>query len=36
VYRQFYNVVKSPFDAAKVYIFNNNSLKNIALNLAYI
>ncbi|KFZ25087.1 hypothetical protein V502_00434, partial [Pseudogymnoascus sp. VKM F-4520 (FW-2644)] len=36
IYGQFYNVVKSPFDAAKVYIFNNNSLKNIALDPAYV
>ncbi|KFZ25059.1 hypothetical protein V502_00463 [Pseudogymnoascus sp. VKM F-4520 (FW-2644)] len=36
VYSQFYNVVKAPFDAAKVYIFNNDSLESIALDPAYV
>mgnify|MGYP001586294228 CR=1 FL=1 len=36
VYSQFYNLVKGPFDAAKVYIFNNDSLKTIALDPAYV
>lgn len=36
IYSQFYNAVKTPFDAAKVYIFNNDSLENIALDPAYV
>ncbi|OBT72510.1 hypothetical protein VF21_08650, partial [Pseudogymnoascus sp. 05NY08] len=36
VYGQFYNLVKGPFNAAKVYIFNNDSLETIALNPAYV
>lgn len=36
VYSQFYNLVKGPFDAAKVYIFNNDSLETIALDPAYV
>lgn len=36
IYSQFYNVIKAPFDIAKVYIFGSNSLENIALNPAYI
>ncbi|HEV2644800.1 MAG TPA: hypothetical protein VGU46_00395 [Acidobacteriaceae bacterium] len=36
VYGQFYNKVKAPFDSAKVYIFNNENLENIALDPAYV
>ncbi|KFY82934.1 hypothetical protein V500_10247, partial [Pseudogymnoascus sp. VKM F-4518 (FW-2643)] len=36
VYSQFYNVVKAPFDAAKVHVFGNDGLENIALDPAYV
>ncbi|OBT51006.1 hypothetical protein VE04_09284 [Pseudogymnoascus sp. 24MN13] len=36
VYGQFYNVVKAPFDAAKIYVFGNDGLENIALDPAYV
>ncbi|KAF2178975.1 hypothetical protein K469DRAFT_597869, partial [Zopfia rhizophila CBS 207.26] len=32
----FYVLVKTPFDTLKVYIFNNKSLKNLALDSRYI
>ena len=36
VYSQFYSLIKVPFDAAKVYIFNNNALENLALDPNYV
>ena len=36
VYSQFYNVVKAPFDAAKVHVFGNDGLENVALDPAYV
>ncbi len=36
IYSQFYSLIKVPFDAAKVYIFNNEALENLALNLSYV
>ena len=36
IYSQFYSLIKIPFDVAKVYIFNNEALENLALDLAYI
>jgi hypothetical protein len=31
-----YALIKTPFDLAKVYIFDNNFVKNLALNPGYI
>ncbi len=36
IYSQFYSLIKVLFDAAKVYIFNNEAIENLALNLAYV
>ena len=36
VYIQFYSAVKTLFDSAKVYIFNNDALENLALDPAYV
>ena len=36
VYSQFYSLIKVPFDAAKVYIFNNDALENLALDSDYV
>ena len=36
MYSQFYNVVKAPFDAAKVHVFGNDGLENVALDPAYV
>jgi hypothetical protein len=36
IYSQFYSLIKVPFDAAKVYIFNNEALENLALDPAYV
>ena len=36
IYSQFYALIKTPFDLAKVYIFNNDSVENLALDLGYI
>jgi hypothetical protein len=36
IYSQFYSLIKIPFDAAKVYIFNNEALENLALDPAYV
>ncbi|KFY69298.1 hypothetical protein V496_00358, partial [Pseudogymnoascus sp. VKM F-4515 (FW-2607)] len=36
VYSQFYNVIKAPFDAAKLYPFTNDGLENLALDPDYI
>ncbi|KAH9208129.1 hypothetical protein DL95DRAFT_468027 [Leptodontidium sp. 2 PMI_412] len=36
VYSQFYNLIKTPFDTSKVYVFDNESLENLALDPGYI
>jgi len=36
IYSQFYSLIKIPFDSAKVYIFNNKALENLALDLGYV
>ncbi len=36
IYSQFYALIKTPFDLAKVYIFDNDSMENLALDLGYI
>jgi hypothetical protein len=36
IYSQFYGLIKTPFDSSKVYIFDNDSLENLALNPRYI
>ena len=36
IYLQFYNLIKIPFNVAKVYIFNNNIIENLALDPAYV
>lgn len=36
VYSQFYATVKSPFDVTKVFVFDNESLENLALDPGYV
>ncbi|KAH6722778.1 hypothetical protein BKA61DRAFT_628670 [Leptodontidium sp. MPI-SDFR-AT-0119] len=36
IYSQFYALIKTPFDTSKVYVFDNKSLENLALNPRYI
>ena len=36
IYSQFYALIKTPFDSAKVYIFDNDSVENLALDLGYV
>jgi len=36
IYSQFYALIKTPFDSAKVYIFDNDSVENLALDPGYI
>jgi hypothetical protein len=36
IYSQFYTLIKTLFDLAKVYVFNNDSVENLALDLGYI
>jgi hypothetical protein len=36
IYSQFYGLIKTPFDSSKVYIFDNNSVENLALDPGYI
>ena len=36
MYSQFYATVKSPFNVTKVFVFNNKSLKNLALDPGYV
>jgi hypothetical protein len=36
IYSQFYALIKTPFDATKVYVFDNESLENLALDPGYI
>lgn len=36
IYSQFYGLIKTPFDSSKVYVFDNDSLENLALDPGYI
>lgn len=36
IYSQFYALIKTPFDSAKVYVFDNDSVENLALDPGYI
>ncbi|RAL58025.1 hypothetical protein DID88_009089 [Monilinia fructigena] len=36
IYSQFYALIKTPFDTSKVYVFDNESLENLALDPGYI
>jgi hypothetical protein len=36
IYSQFYVLIKTPFDTSKVYVFDNDSLENLALDPGYI
>ncbi|OBT54137.1 hypothetical protein VE04_06765, partial [Pseudogymnoascus sp. 24MN13] len=36
IYSQFYGLIKTPFDSIKVYIFDNDSVENLALDPGYI
>jgi hypothetical protein len=36
IYSQFYALIKTPFDSSKVYVFNNESLENLALDPGYV
>jgi hypothetical protein len=36
IYSQFYALIKTPFDTSKVYVFDNESFENLALDPGYI
>ncbi|KFZ11705.1 hypothetical protein V502_07447 [Pseudogymnoascus sp. VKM F-4520 (FW-2644)] len=36
IYSQFYGLIKTPFDSAKVYVFDNDSVENLALDPGYV
>jgi hypothetical protein len=36
VYSQFYQKIKTPFDSTKVYVFDNDSVENLALDPSYV
>lgn len=36
IYTQFYVKIKTPFDSAKVYVFDNDSVENLALDPGYL
>jgi hypothetical protein len=36
IYSQFYGSIKTPFDSSKVYVFDNDSVENLALDPGYI
>ncbi|KFZ15728.1 hypothetical protein V502_05438 [Pseudogymnoascus sp. VKM F-4520 (FW-2644)] len=36
IYSQFYGLIKTPFDSTKVYVFDNDSVENLALDPGYI
>ncbi|KFY82519.1 hypothetical protein V500_10488 [Pseudogymnoascus sp. VKM F-4518 (FW-2643)] len=36
IYSQFYRLIKTPFNSTKVYVFDNDSVENLALDLGYI
>ena len=35
IYSQFYALIKTPFDSTKVYVFDNDSVENLALDPGY-
>ncbi|KAN0103560.1 hypothetical protein V8E51_011873 [Hyaloscypha variabilis] len=36
IYSQFYGLIKTPFDSSKVYVFDNDSVENLALDPGYV
>ena len=36
IYSQFYALIKTPFDSTKVYVFDNDSVENLALDPEYV
>ncbi|KFZ11857.1 hypothetical protein V501_04537 [Pseudogymnoascus sp. VKM F-4519 (FW-2642)] len=36
IYSQFYELIKTPFDSTKVFVFDNDSVENLALDPGYI
>jgi hypothetical protein len=36
IYSQFYGSIKTPFDSSKVYVFDNDSVENLALDPGYV
>lgn len=36
IYSQFYGLIKTPFDSAKVYVFDNDSVEILALDPGYV
>jgi hypothetical protein len=36
IYSQFYALIKTPFDTSKAYVFDNDSLENLALDPGYV
>jgi hypothetical protein len=36
IYSHFHVLIKTPFDTSKVYVFDNESLENLALDTGYI
>ena len=36
IYSQFYELIKTPFDTSKVYVFDNESVENLALDPGYV
>lgn len=36
IYSQFYGLIKTPFDSSKIYVFDNDSVENLALDPGYI
>lgn len=36
IYSQFYELIKTPFDSTKVYVFDNDSVENLALDPGYV
>ena len=36
IYSQFYGLIKTPFDSSKVYVFDNDTVENLALDPGYI
>lgn len=36
IYSQFYRLIKTPFDSAKVDVFDNDSVENLALDPGYV
>ncbi|KAL5344208.1 hypothetical protein ACLOAV_010826 [Pseudogymnoascus australis] len=36
IYSQFYGSIKTPFDSSKVYVFDNDSVENLAFDPGYV